>query len=115
MEKPQAVIKEPYVGTCAEAMVCVSNGTADCILILNVIAPTLGTTLASCLDENGCNCKTFLLSVLQSLLVSVLGLGWIWAIMWGCEVKKWNKERHEFIEGNGQTNTAPLMEGMEQL
>ena len=109
-EKPKAVIKEEYIGVCATAMVCVSNGTADCLLCLNCIFPTFGTFIGSLLDENGCNCQTFLLCILQSLLCSVFGIGWIWGIIWSCDVRSWNKDRNEFIIGGGQTNTAPLMD-----
>ena len=50
--------------------------------------------------------------MLQGML-SGIAIGWIWGIMWACDVKKWNLERHEFIAGGGQTNTAPLMGGQE--
>ena len=84
-EKPKAVIHEKWVGTCPESMVCVSDGQAKCIMILNIIAPSFGTFIASCLDQNGCNCQTYLLSILQSLLTPII-IGWIWSAKWGCAV-----------------------------
>ena len=100
-EKPKAIVHEKWTGTCAESMVCVSEGQANCILWLNVLGVNFGTFIASCLDENGCNCQTYMLSVLQGLLAGVL-IGWIWAIKWGCDVKEWNKARLAYIAGGGK-------------
>ena len=78
-----------YEGTCAEAMVEVSEGQANAILCLNIFFPSFGTLCASCCNKGGCNWKTFGLSLLQGVLTGII-IGWIWGIMWALEVKNWN-------------------------
>ena len=99
-KKPKAIMHEKWQGTCAESMVCVSENMANCILFFNIISPGSGTALASCLDENGCNCNTYGLAMLQAILVACV-VGWIWAIKWACEVKTYNVARLAFIAGGG--------------
>ena len=53
---------DKYEGTCAGAMVEVDEGQATIILILNCIAPALGTLVASCCNKGGCNWTTFFLA-----------------------------------------------------
>merc|ERR1712070_443848 len=100
-EKPKAIVHEPWTGFCAEAMVCVTDGKAQCILCLNIFFPGFGTEVASCLDENGCNCNTFGLSFLHSLLAPCI-IGWYMAIKWACDVRDWNRARAAYIAGGGQ-------------
>ena len=92
-EKPKVFIHEKWTGTCPESMVCVDACKGNIILIFNIISPGTGTLIASCLDEQGCNCQTVLLSILQALLVPLCFVGWIWAIKWSCDVKTWNAAR----------------------
>ena len=105
-EKPRAVEHEPFVGFCAKAMPCLTDGQASCVSCLTIFFGGFGQWIAACMDENGCNCDTFLLGILSGLVP--LG-GWIYAIMWGCECKKWNKARNEFIAGGASKRpTEPL-------
>ena len=99
-EKPKAVVHEAWTGTCPASMVCVSENGALCILIANIFGVNLGTLIASCMDENGCNCQTFLLCWLQGALAGII-IGWLWAIKWAMDVKDWNKARLAYIAGGG--------------
>ena len=90
-EKPRAVEHEAYEGWCAKAMPCLTNGQASCVSVLTIFFAGWGQWIAACLDENGCNCDTFLCGILSNVIPLA---GWIWAIYWGCECKKWNKARN---------------------
>ena len=53
---------------CDEAHVDVSEGTAKCLFILNLITlSSLGTLISSCIDRKGCNWKAFLFAFVPFL------------------------------------------------
>ena len=85
-------MSEKYEGTCADAMVDVTEGQCTCIIIGNIFFPCSGTFFASCCNKGGCNWTTLGLSLLQGLLCGIL-IGWIWAILWAYEVKNWNQKK----------------------
>ena len=107
-EKPRAPEHKPAEGFCAKAVPALSDGHSTCILVVAIFFGPLGLWFASCMDENGCNCDTFLLGLLMGFLPF---LGWFWAIYWAWTVRAWNIERNAWIAGGGKNTTEPLMEG----
>ena len=70
---------------CADANPIVPPEVAIVVLVLNIVAPGIGTYVAAYYDPSGCNCKTVTFGVLQQLLVIVI-VGWVWAILQGLAI-----------------------------
>lgn len=57
------------------------------ILLINVIAPGIGTIISAFLADD-CETETVVVGVLQALSTPLLGLGLFWAIAWSVKLCK---------------------------
>lgn len=64
------------------------------VLIVNIMAPGIGTMLAACFGS--CKISTLLVGIVQ-LLTAPLLIGWIWAIVWSIKLRKLAKQQHSHI------------------
>lgn len=74
-----------------------SQTTALIVLIINVITPGLGTILSAFLGAE-CKNETVLVGIAQLLTTPLLGLGFIWAMIWSIRLY-----RNASCQVNGQT------------
>ena len=96
--------KYEYVGFCSKAMPIVTNGQATCILVSSIVFGPLALWFAACMDARGCNWNAIGFGLLMGFLPII---GWIWAIVWACECKKWNEKRET---SKSVSSSTPLLQ-----
>ena len=65
-------------------------GTSPCmgliLLILNCALPGVGTIISAFMFEGHCiECTALLCGIIQLVFFEVL-FGWVWSIIWGCQI-----------------------------
>lgn len=76
---------------CADDLEVVTPGCACILLIINIFLPGIGTIINGL--SGTVNCTIILVGILQ-LLLTVLLIGWIWSIYFGCMMVSRAKEHH---------------------
>ena len=77
------------------------------VLILNIVAPGIGSIVAAYYDPKGCNCKCATFGVLQMLLAIVIA-GIVWSIVQGIAI--YNKSNN-YYEAQKESTTASATAG----
>ena len=72
---------------CASANPYVPADVAPIVMVLDILAPGVGTIVAAYYDEAGCNCATVTCGIFQMLMATIL-VGWIWSICQGVAIYK---------------------------
>merc|ERR1712166_1169865 len=72
---------------CASANPYVPADVAPIVMVLDILAPGVGTIVAAYYDEAGCNCATVTCGIFQMMMATIL-IGWIWSICQGVAIYK---------------------------